>query len=182
MVVTLQQLPVIAQIHAKGVIHGDIHPGNILLTSTGPKLIDFGSSHFMENTGKTAFNYDDTYDHSLYFAGARRLASSTPTDCDDITSFSYMVVYIARGLRMPWDQRFWEITGRDLSLDMTLSELIAMKNSFSSSELCEGLPSLFESFLSAALGSITMNYDYNHWWNEFNKFAGKRTWSRPESS
>lgn len=162
-------------------------------------MIDFGSSRFMENTGKTAFNYSDTYDYSLYFAGARRLASSTrkslmlvlrrsctyenaATDCDDITSFSHMVVYIARGLRMPWDQRFWEITGRDLSLDMTLSELIAMKNSFSSSELCEGLPSLFESFLAAALGSTTMNYDYNHWWNEFNKFAGNRTWSRPESS
>jgi len=28
--------------HAKGILHRDLKPGNVLLTATGPKLLDFG--------------------------------------------------------------------------------------------------------------------------------------------
>ncbi|KAA6459550.1 hypothetical protein DYQ86_15615 [Acidobacteria bacterium AB60] len=31
--------------HRKGIIHRDLKPGNIILTSTGPKLLDFGLAH-----------------------------------------------------------------------------------------------------------------------------------------
>jgi serine/threonine protein kinase len=40
-------------IHATGVIHRDLKPGNVLLTPTGPKVIDFGIAQAMDATAVT---------------------------------------------------------------------------------------------------------------------------------
>lgn len=40
-------------IHAAGVIHRDLKPGNILLTPTGPKVIDFGIAQALDATSVT---------------------------------------------------------------------------------------------------------------------------------
>ena len=34
----------LTQVHAMGVLHGDIKPDNLFLTGSGPKLVDFGSA------------------------------------------------------------------------------------------------------------------------------------------
>ncbi len=39
----------IAYLHEKGVVHGDLQPANVMLTSCGAKLIDFGFSCFQMN-------------------------------------------------------------------------------------------------------------------------------------
>jgi serine/threonine protein kinase len=43
----------LAAIHAAGVIHRDLKPGNVLLTQTGPKVIDFGIAQAMDATTLT---------------------------------------------------------------------------------------------------------------------------------
>ena len=43
----------LAAIHAAGVIHRDLKPGNVLLTPTGPKVIDFGIAQALDATAVT---------------------------------------------------------------------------------------------------------------------------------
>jgi predicted Ser/Thr protein kinase len=43
----------LVSIHAAGVIHRDLKPGNVLLTQAGPKVIDFGIAQAMDATAMT---------------------------------------------------------------------------------------------------------------------------------
>jgi eukaryotic-like serine/threonine-protein kinase len=43
----------LAAIHAAGVIHRDLKPGNVLLTQSGPKVIDFGIAQTLDSTSLT---------------------------------------------------------------------------------------------------------------------------------
>ncbi|MCF2533954.1 serine/threonine-protein kinase [Yinghuangia soli] len=43
----------LASIHAAGVIHRDIKPGNVILSPDGPRLLDFGISHALDGTSVT---------------------------------------------------------------------------------------------------------------------------------
>jgi serine/threonine protein kinase len=40
-------------IHAAGIVHRDLKPANIILTSTGPKVIDFGIARRLDTAGMT---------------------------------------------------------------------------------------------------------------------------------
>ncbi|MFE3526093.1 protein kinase [Streptomyces sp. NPDC059161] len=40
-------------VHSKSLVHRDLKPSNVLLSSSGPKLIDFGIVHAALDTGLT---------------------------------------------------------------------------------------------------------------------------------
>lgn len=44
----------LAHAHAHGVLHGDVHPGNVMLVNSTPKLIDFGTSYFAQKASSSA--------------------------------------------------------------------------------------------------------------------------------
>ncbi|MFD8013535.1 serine/threonine-protein kinase [Streptomyces sp. NPDC059762] len=43
----------LASVHAAGVIHRDIKPGNVVLSPSGPRLLDFGIAHAFDGTSVT---------------------------------------------------------------------------------------------------------------------------------
>ncbi|MEU3214920.1 bifunctional serine/threonine-protein kinase/ABC transporter substrate-binding protein [Streptomyces sp. NPDC006971] len=44
----------LASVHAAGLVHRDVKPGNVLLTTDGPRLIDFGIARAVDATALTA--------------------------------------------------------------------------------------------------------------------------------
>lgn len=56
----VQVLRALRELHARGIVHGDVHVGNIMLTDAGARLIDFGrSAPFVK--------LDGSGDHIEYF-------------------------------------------------------------------------------------------------------------------
>ena len=74
-------LTALTAIHGTGIVHRDLKPGNVLLSETGPRVIDFGISGALEFTsGLTATNQWLGTRPSWPRAGRRAAGGSAPPE------------------------------------------------------------------------------------------------------
>jgi hypothetical protein len=88
----------IAAIHAAGVIHRDIKPANIILSESGPKIIDFGIAQVADATSVTSTG---AIAGSPAWFSPEQIGGSEISTATDLFSAGSTLVYAATG-KSPW--------------------------------------------------------------------------------
>ncbi len=91
-------LEALTSVHAAGVVHRDIKPGNVMLAAGGPVLIDFGIAHATDDTRLTATGLISGTPG--YFAPETVLGRD-PTPATDVHAWAATLTYAAAG-RAPY--------------------------------------------------------------------------------
>jgi len=91
-------LSALSSVHAVGVVHRDIKPSNILLSKTGPKLIDFGISFVNDATSLTGTGM--VAGTPAWLAPEQFLGREITTSVDNFAAGSTLM-YAATG-KTPW--------------------------------------------------------------------------------
>lgn len=81
-------------IHAKGIIHRDIKPANIMMSASGPKIIDFGIS---KEEGQTAFTQTQMFAGTVAYLAPERAESGEESQASDIYSAGLVLALAAQG-------------------------------------------------------------------------------------
>ncbi|MBX3701191.1 MAG: protein kinase [Dokdonella sp.] len=99
----LQILDALAQAHARGFVHRDLKPGNIMVTPAGIKILDFGLAKSVDEDSRTATG--DAMGTPAYAAPEQR--DGLPVDARaDIYSFGCVLYEMVTGQRIgPQRQR-----------------------------------------------------------------------------
>src|SRR4051794_28697994 len=85
----------LAGIHSAGVVHRDLKPPNVLLTPTGPRLIDFGIAHEVSAVGGPT--RPGMVVGSLGWIAPERLDRQPATPAADVFGWGCLVAYAATG-------------------------------------------------------------------------------------
>lgn len=107
-------------IHEKGLIHRDIKPANILMSESGPKIIDFGIAQDLDATSVTVTG---TVAGSPAWLSPEQIDGDTLTPASDLFSFGSVLAFAATG-QSPWGNQstttsvvFNRILNKEPSLD-----------------------------------------------------------------
>jgi serine/threonine protein kinase len=95
---TISCLIALTQIHGLGVVHRDIKPANVLLSETGPKLIDFGIS---QRSDETSLTTTGLVAGSPAWLAPEQLDVGEVTGAADLFSLGSLLVFAASG-HSPW--------------------------------------------------------------------------------
>ncbi|MDA2810540.1 serine/threonine-protein kinase [Nocardiopsis sp. RSe5-2] len=87
-------------IHGAGVIHRDLKPANVLLSTVGPKVIDFGIARAMEDDG--AVTRSSQLMGTPAYLAPELIAGQDITPASDIFSWGCLVAFAGTG-RAPFD-------------------------------------------------------------------------------
>jgi serine/threonine protein kinase len=88
-------------IHAAGVIHRDLKPGNVMLSDDGPRVIDFGISRALE--GVPALLHNPVLGTPGYLSPEQARQDTTLGPASDVFSLGAVLCFAATG-RGPFDQ------------------------------------------------------------------------------
>ena len=84
----------LSDIHTAGVIHRDLKPSNILLTETGPRIVDFGIARAADQTTVTTTG---TVLGSPAFLSPEQVRGAETTPASDVFSWACTVCFAASG-------------------------------------------------------------------------------------
>ncbi|TDE01469.1 serine/threonine-protein kinase [Jiangella asiatica] len=87
-------LEALASVHAAGVVHRDVKPGNVLVTADGPVLIDFGIAHAADDTRLTATGF---ISGTPGYLAPETVIGQDPTPATDVHGWAATVTYAATG-------------------------------------------------------------------------------------
>jgi predicted Ser/Thr protein kinase len=85
--------------HSRGVVHGDLNPGNIFVTNDGGiRVLDFGTAHTpSESPSMTESEWDATAYATLRFASCQLLDGERPDARDDTYSLACVLYVLLAG-------------------------------------------------------------------------------------
>ncbi len=155
----IQILEILEQIHNSGIIHRDLKPDNIIMgigdNSKRVNIIDFGISKFYLNANKKHIKAKK----GKNFVGTTRYASISShfgeeqSRKDDLECIGYNLVYFIKGY-LPWQNIAHGAENR-------IEFIGEVKNKIKSEELCHGIPnefSLYFNYVKNLKFSETPNY------------------------
>jgi hypothetical protein len=85
----------LAEVHAAGLVHRDVKPGNVLLAEDGPVLIDFGLARAAEDAALTATGF---VLGTPGFMAPETVLGKEPTTATDVHGWGATLVYAAGGV------------------------------------------------------------------------------------
>ncbi|RFU38363.1 serine/threonine protein kinase, partial [Actinomadura logoneensis] len=92
----------LAAIHAAGIVHRDLKPSNVLLSATGPRVIDFGIARALE--GGDGPTVTGQFLGTPAYAAPELVSGGALTPAADVFAWGCVVAYAATG-RPPFDGR-----------------------------------------------------------------------------
>ena len=145
----IQGLDRLEFIHSKNILHRDIKSKNFIIGRKDPNiiyLIDFGFSkkYRSSRTGKhLKFSYINTLIGSIFFSSRYAIRGYELRRRDDLESFGYMILYLAKGGNMPWIKYY----NKKLDRLKKIEEIAKQKMEISDEKLCTGLPVEFVNYM-----------------------------------
>jgi protein kinase-like protein len=84
----------LSDIHSRRIVHRDLKPANVILSVTGPRVIDFGIARALDGMGMTA---TDELLGTVSYMSPEQLAGREVTGQSDVYSLGAVLVYAATG-------------------------------------------------------------------------------------
>ncbi|KAK2654667.1 hypothetical protein Ddye_014523 [Dipteronia dyeriana] len=109
--IAIEAISILAKMHLKGYVHGDVKPENFLLGPPGTPdekklfLVDLGLATKWRDSG-TGFHVDydqrpDVFRGTVRYASVHAHLGRTGSRRDDLESLAYTLIFLLRG-RLPW--------------------------------------------------------------------------------
>jgi len=84
----------LTDIHSRHIVHRDLKPANVIMSVTGPRVIDFGIARALDGMGMTA---TDELLGTVHYMSPEHLAGREVTGQSDVYSLGAVLVYAATG-------------------------------------------------------------------------------------
>ncbi len=97
--VALEVTSALIEVHARGIVHRDINPRNIMIADCAIKLIDFGIAKFPQPPGAPPFTQHSTLSGTVAYASPEQCASHPVDHRSDIYSLGVVLYEMATGQR-----------------------------------------------------------------------------------